>query len=137
MRELVVRNIKINRVFVGNYMISIDMVGMFLMVMKLDEELKILLLKECNILVFKVDGLVESVEYVNVFEEIEEKEVLFELEIVEEYVVIKDNVIILNNMIYFVDKMSDIIIKNEVLFCELDMYVGDGDFGMSVVKGFK
>lgn len=40
-------------------------------------------------------------------------------------------------MIYLVDKMSDIIIKNEVPFCELDTHAGDGDFGMSVAKGFK
>ena len=39
-RELVARNIKINRVFVGNYMTSIDMAGMSLTVMKLDDELK-------------------------------------------------------------------------------------------------
>ncbi len=136
-RELAARNIKINRVFVGNYMTSIDMAGMSLTVMKLDDELKILLSKECNTPAFKVDGPVESVEYVNVLEETEEKEVSFEIETAEEHAVIKDNVITLNNMIYLVDKMSDIIIKNEVPFCELDTHAGDGDFGMSVAKGFK
>lgn len=136
-RELAARNIKINRVFVGNYMTSIDMAGMSLTVMKLDDELKTLLSKECNTPAFKVDGPVESVEYVNVLEETEEKEVSFELETAEEHAVIKDNVITLNNMIYLVDKMSDVIIKNEVPFCELDTHAGDGDFGMSVAKGFK
>ncbi|MEK4931667.1 dihydroxyacetone kinase subunit DhaK [Bacillus sp. FSL M7-1345] len=136
-RELAARNIKINRVFVGNYMTSIDMAGMSLTVMKLDDELKTLLSKECNTPAFKVDGPVESVEYVNVLEGVEEKEVLFELETAEEHAVMKDNVITLNNMIYLVDKMSDIIIKNEVPFCELDTHAGDGDFGMSVAKGFK
>ncbi len=136
-RELAARNIKINRVFVGNYMTSIDMAGMSLTVMKLDDELKTLLSKECNTPAFKVDGPVESVEYVNVLEETEEKEVSFELETAEEHAVIKENVITLNNMIYLVDKMSDIIIKNEVPFCELDTHAGDGDFGMSVAKGFK
>ncbi|OPD57683.1 dihydroxyacetone kinase subunit DhaK [Bacillus anthracis] len=136
-RELAARNIKINRVFVGNYMTSIDMAGMSLTVMKLDDELKTLLSKECSTPAFKVDGPVESVEYVNVLEETEEKEVSFELETAEEHAVIKDNVITLNNMIYLVDKMSDIIIKNEVPFCELDTHAGDGDFGMSVAKGFK
>ncbi|PQZ54188.1 dihydroxyacetone kinase [Bacillus sp. MYb209] len=136
-RELAARNIKINRVFVGNYMTSIDMAGMSLTVMKLDDELKTLLSKECNTPAFKVDGPVESVEYVNVLEDVEEKEVSFELETAEEHAVIKDNVITLNNMIYLVDKMSDIIIKNEVPFCELDTHAGDGDFGMSVAKGFK
>ncbi len=136
-RELAARNIKINRVFVGNYMTSIDMAGISLTVMKLDDELKTLLSKECNTPAFKVDGPVESVEYVNVLEETEEKEVSFELETAEEHAVIKNNVITLNNMIYLVDKMSDIIIKNEVPFCELDTHAGDGDFGMSVAKGFK
>ncbi|MEE6180682.1 dihydroxyacetone kinase subunit DhaK [Bacillus pretiosus] len=136
-RELAARNIKINRVFVGNYMTSIDMAGMSLTVMKLDDELKTLLSKECNTPAFKVDGPVESVEYVNVLEETEEKEVSFEIETAEEHAVIKNNVITLNNMIYLVDKMSDIIIKNEVPFCELDTHAGDGDFGMSVAKGFK
>ncbi|WP_002150162.1 dihydroxyacetone kinase subunit DhaK [Bacillus cereus] len=136
-RELAARNIKINRVFVGNYMTSIDMAGMSLTVMKLDDELKTLLSKECNTPAFKVDGPVESVEYVNVLEDVEEKEVSFEIETAEEHAVIKDNVITLNNMIYLVDKMSDVIIKNEVPFCELDTHAGDGDFGMSVAKGFK
>ncbi len=33
--------------------------------------------------------------------------------------------------------MADVIIANEVYFCELDSVAGDGDFGMSVAKGFK
>lgn len=33
--------------------------------------------------------------------------------------------------------MCDIIIENEVPFCELDSAAGDGDFGMSLAKGFK
>lgn len=40
-------------------------------------------------------------------------------------------------MRYVVDVMSVCIIKNEVPFCELDAHAGDGDFGMSVAKGFK
>ena len=33
--------------------------------------------------------------------------------------------------------LSDIVIENEVYFCELDSAAGDGDFGMSLAKGFK
>lgn len=33
--------------------------------------------------------------------------------------------------------MADVIIENEVPFCELDSVAGDGDFGMSIAKGFK
>lgn len=36
-----------------------------------------------------------------------------------------------------VEKLSKLIIKNEVYFCELDSVAGDGDFGMSIAKGFK
>ncbi|EEL48148.1 dihydroxyacetone kinase subunit DhaK [Bacillus cereus] len=136
-RELSKRNIRMNRTFVGNYMTSIDMAGLSLTVMKLDDELETLLSKECNTPAFKVDGPVESVEYVDIEEKGEEKSVSFEAETAEEHAVIKNEVVSLNNMIYLVDKMSEIIIKNEVPFCELDTHAGDGDFGMSVAKGFK
>ncbi|MFJ6207989.1 dihydroxyacetone kinase subunit DhaK [Lysinibacillus sp. NPDC092081] len=136
-RELSKRNIPINRTFVGNYMTSIDMAGISLTIMKLDNELKTLLSKECNTPAFKVDGPVESVEYVDINDHVEEKQVFFEMETAEEHAIIKSEVITLNNMIYLVDKMSEIIIKNEVPFCELDTHAGDGDFGMSVAKGFK
>jgi len=43
----------------------------------------------------------------------------------------------LNNLIYMLDLMSNCIIRNEVRFCELDAHAGDGDFGMSLAKGFK
>lgn len=36
-----------------------------------------------------------------------------------------------------VSAMCEIIIENEVPFCELDSVAGDGDFGMSLAKGFK
>ncbi len=43
----------------------------------------------------------------------------------------------LDDIIAIVDKMAEVIIANEVPFCELDSHAGDGDFGMSVAKGFK
>lgn len=42
-----------------------------------------------------------------------------------------------NNIVDLVANMADIVIENEVYFCELDSVAGDGDFGMSVAKGFK
>lgn len=36
-----------------------------------------------------------------------------------------------------IEVMADTIIENEVYFCELDSVAGDGDFGMSVAKGFR
>jgi dihydroxyacetone kinase len=40
-------------------------------------------------------------------------------------------------MIRIIEEMRDVIIKNEIPFCELDSAAGDGDFGMSLAKGFK
>ena len=42
-----------------------------------------------------------------------------------------------DQMVSIIDNMADIIIENEVYFCELDSVAGDGDFGMSVAKGFR
>lgn len=36
-----------------------------------------------------------------------------------------------------VSRLCDIIIANEIPFCELDSAAGDGDFGMSLAKGFR
>lgn len=47
------------------------------------------------------------------------------------------NTITTEKMVEIIDKMAEIIIRNEVYFCELDSVAGDGDFGMSVAKGFK
>ena len=41
------------------------------------------------------------------------------------------------DIISIIDVMSKVIIDNEVPFCELDSAAGDGDFGMSLAKGFK
>lgn len=41
------------------------------------------------------------------------------------------------DIVALVDAMCDTIIKNEVPFCELDSAAGDGDFGMSLAKGFR
>lgn len=42
-----------------------------------------------------------------------------------------------DQVIRTVSAMCEIIIENEVPFCELDSVAGDGDFGMSLAKGFK
>ncbi len=48
MRELSARNIRVVKVFVGNFMTSIDMAGASLSIMKLDEQLKQLLRADCD-----------------------------------------------------------------------------------------
>ncbi len=137
-RELAQKNIKINRTFVGNYMTSIDMIGASVSIMKLDDQLKELLSCRSDAPAFRVDGPVERVQYLNLEAISEEaREASYKADTSEGFAVIEDNKISINNMIYIVDKMSEYIIKNEVPFCELDSHAGDGDFGMSVAKGFK
>lgn len=41
------------------------------------------------------------------------------------------------DMMSIINTMADVIIENEVPFCELDSAAGDGDFGMSIAKGFR
>ncbi len=132
------RNIKIYRTFVGNYMTSIDMLGASVTLMKMNDELKQWIDAESDAPAMKVNGPVESIPYVNMKAQSEEgKEVDYGMATDEACAVIQENEIALDNMIYIVDKMSECIIKNEVPFCELDAHAGDGDFGMSVAKGFK
>lgn len=137
-RIMAEKNIKIYRTFVGNYMTSIDMLGASVSVMKMNDELKELLDRESDAPAFKVSGHVESVPYVNMKAISQEnREVHYGMDTNEACAVIRGQKISLDNIVYLVDKMSDCIIRNEVPFCELDSHAGDGDFGMSVAKGFK
>ena len=136
-RELHKRGIKVCKNFVGNYMTSIDMAGASLSIMKLDDELKELMKDECDTPAFKVSNHMDMNEYEEVVIEEKEIPVSYKVETCESFKEIKDEKISLENMIYILDKMSEVIIDNEVPFCELDSHAGDGDFGMSVAKGFR
>lgn len=124
-KQLDQKQIKLYRIFTGNYMTSIDMAGVSVSLMKMNPQLKELLDAESDAPAFKVSGPAES------------KEVDAALSTDESWAVIKNEKISLENVIFITDKMSECIIKNEVPFCELDAHAGDGDFGMSVAKGFK
>ena len=138
MRELESRKVKVYRVFVGNYMTSIDMAGASLSIMKLDAPLKRLLAEECDTPALVVRGPIEPVQFSSLSNEAEHHSPTdFGMVTSEEHAVVRDGKLSLNNLIYLLDKMSEIVIKNEVPFCELDSHAGDGDFGMSVAKGFR
>lgn len=147
-RVLLERGIKIHRIFVGNYMTSIDMMGASISLMKMDEELKELLDAECDAPALHVSG--EPQEGIEAWEGLArtqagtekcgfyaDKEASAANIGVEQDGPVAENAISLNNLIYLVDRMSACIIENEVPFCELDSHAGDGDFGMSVAKGFR
>ncbi|GGH28733.1 dihydroxyacetone kinase subunit DhaK [Paenibacillus segetis] len=137
-RELVAKNKKIFKGFVGNYMTSIDMAGASVTIMKLNPTLKKLLSEPCNTPALFVQEPFEPVNFMEVVEgQSVNQLVSYKNETDPTGAIIKDNQLSLHNIEYLIDQMSEIIIENEVPFCELDAHAGDGDFGMSVAKGFK
>ncbi|MGG3279967.1 dihydroxyacetone kinase subunit DhaK [Paenibacillus solani] len=137
-RELTARNKRVFKAFVGNYMTSIDMAGASVTIMKLDEPLKKWLSAPCDTPALSIKGPFEPVNYVEVIqEEKPEGKVSYTNNTEAAAAVINNNRLSLQNIVFLVDQMSEVIIKNEVPFCELDAHAGDGDFGMSVAKGFK
>ncbi|HWK22291.1 MAG TPA: dihydroxyacetone kinase subunit DhaK [Ureibacillus sp.] len=136
-RALDARGIKVHRTFVGNFMTSIDMAGASLSILKLDDELKQFLNAPASTPAFKVDGEAAPIQIIKSKQTTVEAETSFKVETEVQFATIKEEQFTLKNMHYYIDKMSEVIIENEIPFCELDAHAGDGDFGMSVAKGFK
>lgn len=154
--ELEKAGVKIYKTLVGNYMTSIDMAGASVTFLRLDDELKAYLdypvatpaitwggsskedvaareaiqalAKALNVTPATFAKKAEAVQEAAVEEEagsyaFEGKPVIGE----------KINT---PGMGKLVELMADIIIENEVPFCKADR-CGDGDFGMSIAKGFR
>jgi dihydroxyacetone kinase len=156
--ELENAGIKIHRTLVGNYMTSIDMAGASVTIMRVDGELKsyidypvstpaltygaaqsegaqaaveaiAAIAKALNITpqqasasAVKVQAAAEAAVSESVYEVKGEPKI--------------GETINTAAMVKIIDKMADIIIENEVPFCDADK-CGDGDFGMSIAKGFR
>ena len=131
------KGIKIYRTFVGNYMTSIDMNGASISLLELDDELKTYLDAEANTPAFKLDGSPALAIEFAIKDTATQHQGNSEVETAVEHAEIQNEQFTIENMRYVVDVMAACIIKNEVPFCELDAHAGDGDFGMSVAKGFK
>ena len=136
-QQLAAKGIKIYRSFVGNYMTSIDMAGASVSLLALDDELKTYLDAEANTPAFKMDGSAALPFEFAANNSTAERNLNTDVETHPEHAKISNEQFSIENMRYVVDVMSACIIKNEVPFCELDAHAGDGDFGMSVAKGFK
>ncbi len=151
--------IKIHRTIVGNYMTSIDMAGASISILRVDDQLKQLIdypvstpaltwggamndeaayaveamraiAKALNIT--PVEAKCDKKSKKAVKEDDADANAVYE---VEGEAVIGETI----NTAAFVkvvEKMADVVIENEVPFCEADQ-MGDGDFGMSIAKGFK
>ncbi len=152
---------KVHRAIVGNYMTSLDMQGASVTFLKLDEELKALLdypvntpaltwggtaseeaeaaldavkalAKALNVTPGAVTATADAKSATGAKEAKPVKQAVYE--ITEKPVFAPK----MNTAAFvaLVDKMADVIIENEVHFCDMDS-CGDGDFGMSIAKGFK
>ena len=134
---LAAKGITIYRTFVGNYMTSIDMNGASVSLLALDDELKGYLDAPANTPAFKMDGSAARPLDFAKNNHAAADTLNTDVETHAEHALIQNEQFSIENMRYVVDVMSACIIKNEVPFCELDAHAGDGDFGMSVAKGFK
>ena len=137
MKELKKRKVKASRVFVGNYMTSIDMAGASVSILKLDDELKAYLCAPSDAPGFKVRGDEPDARGTEEETQAIEKVISYTVETDEQQAVIRQEKITFGNLVFMIDQMSETIIKKEVFFCELDSHAGDGDFGMSIAKGFR
>ncbi len=150
--------IKIHRTIVGNFMTSIDMAGASITVLRVDEELKKLVDYPVNTPALTWGGAmneqaaaaVEAMQAIakalnitptaaapakkaakKAVEE-DDANAVYEVEGTPAI----GETINTAAFVKIVEKMADVIIENEVPFCEADK-MGDGDFGMSIAKGFK
>lgn len=150
--------VNIHRTIVGNFMTSIDMAGASITVLRVDNELKALIdypvstpaLTWGAAMSEEADAALEAIKAIGkalniapqetaaksakkaVKDESEDANAVYEV-VGEPKVTETINT---PAFIKIVDKMADVIIENEVPFCEADK-MGDGDFGMSIAKGFK
>lgn len=134
-KQLSGKKISVYRSFVGNYMTSIDMQGASVSFVRLDEQLRQLIDAPCDTPALCVTGPCDATEY-NDFP-IKEDTVPDTMEELPGGRAITGGTLSLANMVSVIKIMCDCIIKNEVPFCELDSHAGDGDFGMSIAKGFR
>ena len=152
--------VAIHRTIVGNFMTSIDMAGASITVLRVDAELKALIDYPVNTPALtwgaamdsQAEAAVEAMKAIQkalgVVPAAEAPKAKAKKAIAGAdeddanavYEVVGDpkvgETINLPAFVKIVEKMADVIIENEVPFCEADQ-MGDGDFGMSIAKGFK
>ncbi len=159
--ELEKAGISIHKTLVGNYMTSIDMAGASVTILKVDSELKSLIdypvsapaLSWGGAMSEQAEAAVEAMKAIakalgvtpaehtdakaadkadKKAAKAAKKAAVYEVKGKP----VVDETINTAAFVQIVEKMADVIIENEVPFCDADK-MGDGDFGMSIAKGFK
>lgn len=129
------QGITVSRCFVGNYMTSIDTFGASVTLLRLDEELKSLLDDPCDAPAFPVLHSQDAAAY----REAAPAAAADDAPLCSDpaWAMLDEQRITLGNVTKMVACMMESVIRNEVPFCEIDSHAGDGDFGMSIAKGFR
>ncbi len=150
--------INIHRTIVGNFMTSIDMAGASISVLRVDDELKALIdypvstpaltwggamNDEAAAAVEAIKAIGKALGYAPQAEVKKASKKAVAVDEADDNAVyevegspVVGETINTAAFVQIVEKMADVIIENEVPFCEADQ-MGDGDFGMSIAKGFK
>ena len=150
--------VKVYRTIVGNFMTSIDMAGASITVLRVDEDLKKYIdypvntpaltwggamNEQAEAAVEAMNAIAKALGVTNVAAPAAKKAKKAAAEEADENAVYEvegtpaiGETINTAAFVKIVDKMADVIIENEVPFCEADK-MGDGDFGMSIAKGFR
>ncbi len=136
-KVLAEKDIPVYRTFVGNFMTSIDMMGASLSIMSMTPKLKELLDEPCDAPAFHVAGKAAQTAFSDRSRIPAAEDAGLRMRVPETGAKVEGDALSLENVIYLVDRMGTYIIEQEVPFCELDSHAGDGDFGMSVAKGFR
>lgn len=156
--ELEKAGVAIHKTLVGNYMTSIDMAGASVTILKVDAELKKYLdypvsapaltwgaamSEQAEAAVDAMNAIAKALNITPAAAAAEKKTVKKAAAKEEEAGVYEvageakiGDTINTAAFVQIVDKMADVIIANEIPFCDADK-MGDGDFGMSIAKGFK
>ena len=144
--ELEKAGVKIYKTLVGNYMTSIDMAGASVTFLRLDDELKGYLDYPVSTPAITWGGFskedIAAREAIAALAKEDVNEAAAEVEEEEGKTYKFAGKAVIGEKINtpgmgkLVELMADIIIENEVPFCKADR-CGDGDFGMSIAKGFK
>ena len=149
--------INVHRTIVGNFMTSIDMAGASISVLRVDSELKALvdypvstpaltwgaaMSEQAEAALEAIKAIGKALGYTPAEPAKKaSKKAVAEAEDVNATYEVEGTPVVTETIntaafVQIVDKMADVIIENEVPFCEADQ-MGDGDFGMSIAKGFK
>lgn len=96
-KKLAAKNIDVARVFVGNYMTSIDMAGASLSILKLDAEIDALLNEPADTAAFKVSGAVDAITFAEYFKaSTTDDDVCYGIETPVDYAAIEGKLMIFN-----------------------------------------